>query len=269
MPSLPITVTVSLSWSPSSLSNLALPQPFNSMWSADNFLVSSSSLCAFVPLVRKDATEVWLLSKGISLWEFGPHGEKFPWTNHHHSQLWIAHNWTAVTARWRWLLEVGAHYLCKILGYCSSTYVSPSPVALPADVCVLLVVQLIHGITTQIHWIYSFSAELPTCRSIPTVPTRQQHTLQQRCRHPTRGHPDVVSPRCALAVTRRPVAALAFCVRAATKLPSQFPDLADSTGLVWGVPAPSHKNKTQSSATDTHPIAQTSSAWWEHFGHQV
>lgn len=106
MPSLPITVIVSLSWSPSSLSNLALPQPFNSMWSADNFLVSSSSLCAFVPLVRKDATEVWLLSKGISLWEFGPHGEKFPWTNHHHSQPWVAHSWTTVTARWRWLLEV-------------------------------------------------------------------------------------------------------------------------------------------------------------------
>lgn len=112
----------------------------------------------------------------------------------------------------------GARYLCKILGYCSRTYVNQSPVALPADVCVLLVVQLVHGITTQIHRIYSFVAELSACSSIPAVPISQQHTLQQRCRHATRGHPDVVSPRCALAVTRRPVAALVFCVRAATQL---------------------------------------------------
>lgn len=163
----------------------------------------------------------------------------------------------------------GARYLCKILGYCSRTYVNQSPVALPADVCVLLVVQLVHGITTQIHQIYSFVAELSACSSIPVVPTSQQHTLQQRCRHATRGHPDVVSPRCALAVTRRPVAALVFCVRAATQLWRKFPDLADGTGLVWVEPASSQKNRTQSSATDTCPIAQTSGAWWEHFGHQV
>lgn len=57
----------------SSLSNLVLPQAFTSTWSGDNLHIPTSSLCAFVPVMVKDITEVWLLWKGISVWEFGSH----------------------------------------------------------------------------------------------------------------------------------------------------------------------------------------------------